>query len=388
LSETRAPSPWTRRGFVRLAAAAIGAIPARRLLGQASSPTPTAHAFPIVIDALGGPGDPAAEEGAALSARAIADVRASGIAAANLTVGPVGERPSLAAFEGILRDVADWEKEIEAHPDVLMRVGRAADLDAARASGRLGLIYGLQDGVAFHDDVSRLDVLHRFGIRIIQPTYNLRNLIGDGCLEPDGAGLSRAGHEAVERMNALRILLDLSHCGRRTTRDGLAASKRPPAFTHTGCASVADHPRNKTDEELRLLADKGGVAGIYFMPYLRPSGQPMAEDVVRHVERALQVAGEDHVGVGTDGVISPTDLSPEYRARFRADIERRKKAGIGAPGEVADVFPLVPDLNSPRRIQKLGDLLLARGHSTARVDKVVGGNFARLFRDVWGGDTA
>ena len=165
MSETRAPSPWTRRGFVRLAAAAIGAIPARRLLGQASSPTPTAHAFPIVIDALGGPGDPAAEEGAALSARAIADVRASGIAAANLTVGPVGERPSLAAFEGILRDVADWEKEIEAHPDVLMRVGRAADLDAARASGRLGLIYGLQDGVAFHDDVSRLDVLHRFGRR-------------------------------------------------------------------------------------------------------------------------------------------------------------------------------------------------------------------------------
>ena len=384
MAETRTPSLWTRRGFVRFAAAALGAIPAHRLLGRASDPTPAEHAYPIVIDALGGPGDPAAEEGAMLSARGVADVRASGIAAANVTVGPVGERPSLAAFEGILRDVAEWEKEIEAHPDVLTHVRSAADLDAARASGRLGLIYGLQDGVAFHDDLSRLDVLHRFGIRIIQPTYNLRNLIGDGCLEPDGAGLSRAGHEAVERMNALRILLDLSHCGRRTTRDGLEASKRPPAFTHTGCASVADHPRNKTDEELRLLADKGGVAGIYFMPYLRTSGQPMAEDVVRHVERAVQVAGEDHVGVGTDGVISPTDLSPEYRARFRADIERRKKAGIGASGEVPDVFPLVPDLNTPRRIQKLGDLLVARGHSTARVEKIVGGNFARLFREVWG----
>ncbi|HEY7113667.1 MAG TPA: membrane dipeptidase [Thermoanaerobaculia bacterium] len=379
----------TRRGFVRLAAAAgAGALPAARLLAQTAgsvSERPSGpRAFAFVIDACGGPGDPAAEDGAALSARAIADVRASGITAVNVTVGPVGERPSLAAFEGIFRDLADWEKEIEAHPDALMRVRGASELDAAKSSGRLGLIFGLQDGVAFHDDVSRLEVLHRFGLRIIQPTYNLRNLLGDGCLEPDGAGLSRAGHEAVERMNALRILLDLSHCGRRTTRDGVEASKRPPAFTHTGCASVADHPRNKTDEELRTLAEKGGVAGIYFMPYLRTAGQPMAEDVVRHVERAVQVAGEDHVGIGTDGVISATDLSPEYKAKFRADIERRKKAGIGAPGEVPDVYPLVPDLNMPRRIQRLGELLLARGYSTARVEKIVGGNFARLFREVWG----
>ena len=381
-----APPPLTRRGFVRLAAAALGSVPAARLLAQAAGSGAAAgtRAFPFVVDACGGPGDPSSEEGAALSARAIADVRASGVSAVNLTVGPVGERPSLAAFEGIFRDMAAWEKEIEAHPDALMRVRGAEDLDAAKSSGRLGLIFGLQDGVAFHDDLSRLETLHRFGIRIIQPTYNLRNLLGDGCLEPDGAGLSRAGHGAVERMNALRILLDLSHCGRRTTRDGLDASKRPPAFTHTGCASVTDHPRNKTDEELRMLADRGGVAGIYFMPYLRASGQPMAEDVVRHVERAVQVAGEDHVGIGTDGVISATDLTPEYKAQFRADIERRKKAGIGAPGEVPDVYPLIPDLNTPRRIQRLGELLLARGHSTARVEKIVGGNFARLFREVWG----
>jgi membrane dipeptidase len=371
-------TPWTRRAFLAIAAA-VAASPSTRLL---ACPGPKDRA-PFVIDGCGGPGDPAEEDAAELSARSLADARASGVNAVNLTVGPVGDRPSLAAFEGIFRDLARWEGEVARHPDVFLPVRAAGDLETARSSGRLGLVYGLQDGVAFHDDLSRLAMLHRFGVRIIQPTYNLRNLLGDGCMEPDGAGLSRAGHESIRRMNALGILVDLSHCGRRTTRDGIAASSVPVAFTHTGCAAVADHPRNKTDDELRALAGKGGVAGIYFMPYLRAGAQPVAEDVVRHVEHAVNVAGEDHVGVGTDGPLSAVDLTPEYRARVQADIDRRRKAGIGAPGEVAGIYTFVPDLNTPRRLQKLGELLAARGHGSRRIDKILGDNFARLFRETW-----
>ena len=371
----------TRRAFLAIPAAL--AVPTRRLL-SGSVPEPARGARPFIIDACGAPGNPGSEDGAPLSARDVADAKASGITAINVTVGPVGERPSLAAFEGICRDLAAWEKEIAAHPDAFLRVANAGDLEAARASGRVGLAFALQDGVSFHDDPTRLDVLHHFGIRIVQPTYNGRNLLGDGCLEPDGAGLSRAGQTAVRRIEELRILLDLSHCGRRTTRDALASAARPSAFTHTGCAAVCDHPRNKTDEELRALANKGGVAGIYFMPYLRPAGQPNAEDVIRHLEHALQVAGEDHVGIGTDGSVSATELTPAYRERFQAEIDRRKEAGIGAPGEVAAVYNFIPDLNTPRRIQELGDRLASRGHSAARIEKIVGGNFARLFREVWG----
>jgi membrane dipeptidase len=263
-------------------------------------------------------------------------------------------------------------------------VKTSADMAATKSTRRLGLIYGLQDGVSFAGDLSRLEVLHGLGLRIVQPTYNLRNLIGDGCLEPADAGLSKLGLEAVERMDSLRILVDLSHCGRRTTREALAASKRPVAFTHTGCAAVADHPRNKTDDELRALSAKGGVAGIYFMPYLRASGQPMAEDVVRHVEHAIQAAGEDHVGIGTDGSLSAVELTPEYLEDFNKELAKRRGAGIGAPGETQGVYTFVPDLNTPRRMETLADLLLARGHSSARVEKLLGGNFARLFRDVWG----
>lgn len=163
-------------------------------------------------------------------------------------------------------------------------------------------------------------------MRVIQPTYNRRNLLGDGCMEPANAGLSRAGHEAIEKMNALGILVDLSHCSRQTAADALGASKRPVAFTHTGCQAIADHPRNRTDAELRAAADKGGVSGIYFMPYLCEGRQPTANDVIRHLEHAIRIAGEDHVSIGTDGTIS-VDLTRRHSC------SRRRPSGADPDGE-------------------------------------------------------
>ena len=135
---------------------------------------------------------------------------------------------------------------------------------------------------------------------------------------------------------------------------------------------------------MRKLADKGGVFGVYFMPYLRTAGQPMADDVIKHFEHALQVCGEDHVGIGTDGVISAINVTPEFRKKFNEEIEDRRKRGISAPGESPDVFTFVPDLNTPHRFEKLATLLSKRGHSDTQIEKILGGNFARLFREVWG----
>jgi membrane dipeptidase len=142
-------------------------------------------------------------------------------------------------------------------------------------------------------------------------------------------------------------------------------------------------PRNTRDSELRALADRGGVVGIYFMPFLRESGQPHAEDLIRHVEHAVNVCGEDHVGLGTDGSISGVPLTDAYRAYFRKDVEARKKAGYGAPGESADVLTIVPEYNDPLRFDRLANDLVYRGWSNARVDKLLGANFARLFAEVW-----
>ncbi len=372
-----------RRRFLILSAAAAAS-------GLASRPARAGPAAPagwpgyeraIVIDALGGIGSGGWGEDSPLSADDLAEAKASGVTAVNVTVSAVGVLEG--AFEKTVRYISSWERELDAHPEALMKVRASSDLTAAKASGRVGLIYGFQDTLPVGDDLGRLDAFHRLGVRVVQLTYNRRNLAGDGCLEPGDAGLSRLGREMVERCNALGILVDLSHCGHRTTSEGIAASKKPSAITHSGCAALSDLPRNKTDEELRRLADRGGVFGVYFMPFLRTSGQPMAEDVIRHIEHAVKIAGEDHVGIGTDGSLSPVALTEEYKKRFREDIARRRSLGISAPGESEDVYLMIPDLNTPRRLDTLASMLLARGHSQERVAKIVGGNFARLFREAW-----
>jgi membrane dipeptidase len=374
--------PVNRREFVSLAAATAASLvasPGRTERGPAAA----LYARSVIIDGLGGPGGADTDEGAPLSPRQIEDLRSSGITAFNLTVGAVGTMPSLEAFEKIVRDVARWEGEVERHPAVLARIRSAADLRAAKQDGRAGLVYGLQDGVSFEDDLDRLAALRQLGIRVIQPTYNRRNLLGDGCMEPADAGLSKTGFEAIGRLNALGILVDLSHCGRRTAADAIAASRRPVAFTHTSCAALAEHPRHRTDAELRAVADKGGVTGIYVMPYLTQGRQPTAADVIAHLEYAIRVCGEDHVSIGTDGSVSPVVVTPEFAAKFRENTRRRKELGIAAPYETDEGYLFASDLNTPRRLETLADMLLARGHSESRVEKLLGANLLRVLGEAW-----
>jgi membrane dipeptidase len=316
-----------------------------------------------------------------LTAAHVADARNSGLTAVNLTVSAFGRVEG--ALEETFKAIGYWEQELEAHPEAFVKVKTVADLEAAKSSRRLGLIYGFQDTTPIGEDLGRLDLFYRFGVRMIQLTYNGRNLVGDGCLEPANAGLSRLGRRLIERMNEMGILIDLSHGGRQVTLDAIAASKKPVAITHTGCAALADRPRNKTDAELRRLADQGGVVGIYLMPFLRMQGQPMAEDLIRHIEHAINVCGDDHVGIGTDGGISAAQLTEKSRRIYREDIEKRRRLGISAPGEDPDIYLFLPDLNTPRRFETIARKLLDRGHPEARVAKILGGNFLRVMREVW-----
>lgn len=341
----------------------------------------------VVIDALGGPGgfDPTRQPGEPLSPRFIADAKASGLTAVNVTVSAVGNIPT--GFEDTIAEIAGMNREIERNPGVFVAVRRGADLRLAKESGRVGIIYGMQDSMPFGADFAgRLDILHNLGVRVVQPTYNIRNLFGDGCLEPSNGGLSRLGRELVAALNDRRILVDGAHAGSRVQAECIALSKAPIAITHTGCRALRDHPRNTRDAELKALADKGGVAGIYFMPYLREGGgQPTGDDVIRHIEHAVKVAGEDHVGLGTDGTISGTELTPEFRQYFIRANEARQKAGYAAPGDENPTgYLFAARYNDPRRFETLADDLLKRGHSTTRVEKLLGGNFARLFGEAWG----
>ena len=337
----------------------------------------------VVIDALGGLGEfnPDAPDDAPLSARGLSDARESGVTVVNFTVNDVGNGPN--KFMAAVKNIADLERELALHPDALMKVVRGRDIQTAKATKRVGIVYGCQDTTMLEADLKNLRVFANLGVRIVQPTYNVRNLMGDGCIEKADGGLSKMGYDFIAEMNKLNLLLDLSHAGPRTIAEGIAASKAPMAITHTGCRAIADLPRNTRDSELKALADRGGVAGMYFMPFLRESGQPHAEDLIRHIEHAVNVCGEDHVGLGTDGSLSGVPMTDAYLAYFKKEAQARAKAGFAAPGESADVLTVVPEYNEPLRFYRLANDLKARGWPESRIDKLLGANFARLFAQVW-----
>jgi membrane dipeptidase len=377
-------SEMKRREFLLSTAAAAALLRTRAAGAAGPGYGEKRYSKAMVIDGLGGPGGfhPELPDDAPWTESDVADARLSGVTAVNCTINEVGNAPD--RFEKTIRYIALIERELAAHPDVFMKILRGSDLAAARDSRRMGLIFGCQDTSMLEGDLGRLTLFHGLGVRIAQPTYNLRNLMGDGCLEEADGGLSRLGHDFVSEVNRLRIVLDLSHAGRKVISQGIQASKAPMAITHTGCRALVDLPRNTDDVSLRALADRGGVAGIYFMPFLRASGQPHAEDVIRHLEHAVNVCGEDHVGLGTDGNISRVEIDDAFREFMRKSVEARRKAGISAPGESADVVNLIPEYNEPRRFLKLADDLAKRGWPDTRIEKILGANFARLFAEVWG----
>jgi membrane dipeptidase len=220
-----------RRTFLTSAGLAVASAPWLVRTATAAGFTAQDYANAIVIDALGGPDtlDPTGEGGEAEVARSIADIRASGVTAVNLTVGSVGNS---ARFGEALSQIADYEGVFLRYPQVVMKVRSAADLRAAKSSGRLGIIYGFQDTAMLEGQISRLATFRNLGVLIVQPTYNRRNLMGDGCLEPANGGLSLSGRELIAEINRLNILLDLSHAGSKVIAEGITLSNAPMAIKH------------------------------------------------------------------------------------------------------------------------------------------------------------
>ncbi len=341
----------------------------------------------IIIDALGditnenlseaeqdGP-----EQG--IDARALADARASGLTAFNHTLGYVfGDQEP---YEFTIRQIAMWDNLIRRHPDALCKVYSVSDIRQAHAQGKTGVIYGFQNAAMMGSDAKRVETFANLGVRVIQLTYNGRNQLGDGSMVADNKGLTDFGREVVHELNKHRVLVDLSHSGETTCLDAISASSEPIVISHTGCRAVTDLPRNKTDHELRQVADKGGFVGIYFMPFLAIGRQPMAADLIAHLEHAIQICGEDHVGIGTDGSVPQIDDMATYLDNLKKEVEMRRATGIGAAGERGDIVKFLPDLVGVNKFHHLAELLARRGHSGRRIDKILGLNFLRTAEQIW-----
>jgi membrane dipeptidase len=369
-----------RRNFMGVSAAMLAAGSARAA-GVDADPIKDM----IVINALGGLGDPNQPADSLVpqfNPRVLAEAHASGLTAVNITIGYVSGSDD--PFEQSVREVAETDAQVRANSRDLMKILTAADISRAKSEGKIGLIYGFQNGAMMGQDASRVDIFANLGVRIFQLTYNPANQLGDGSMAPGNRGLTPFGREVVARCNAQRVMVDLSHSGEQTCLEAARISKQPISINHTGCRAVTNLPRNKTDAELKLVADRGGFIGIYFMPFLDLSGHARAEHVVAHIDHAVKLCGEDHVGIGTDGTVTQIDDLKAYEAVLAKEIAARQAAGISAKGERPDTYPFVVDLRGPDQFRKLVGLLRAKGYSTGRIEKILGGNFLAYAETIWG----
>jgi membrane dipeptidase len=327
----------------------------------------------VVMDSLGGLfADPNPNPTPEL----IATIRKSGISGINNTI-------SEPEFEPTLDNIATVEGWVEEYPESLMIIRRYSDIGRAKQENKVGIMHGFQYTAFFEKQPQRIEMFRNFGVRIMQLTYNRHSAFGDGCLEVKDNGLTPAGVVIVKRMNELGVAVDLSHSGYRTTADGIKTSANPVLISHSGCAAVYAHPRNKPDDVLKLLADHGGYFGVYLMPYLVASPKaPTLGDVLDHMTHAINVCGADHVGVGADNPIQEIVLTPAQKAAFETDIAKRKQLGIAAPGE--DRLPYVPGLSGPDHMLLIADGLSRRGQPSAVIEKILGANFQRVLGEIWG----
>lgn len=305
--------------------------------------------------------------------------RTSGVSAVKTSIGGWN-----APFEDTLAEIAFYTRIIEAHPDYFRQIRTVADIAAAKRARQLGVIFSFESSVCLEDKVDRIDLFRNFGVRVMQLSYNDVSPFGAGVMAPADAGLTELGRQAIARMNAVGVTLDLSHANPATTTAAIEASAKPVLITHAGCAAVHPHLRNKTDPQLRAIAEKGGVVGIYDLFYLAPAGrQPTVDDYIAHMAHALNVCGEDHVGIGSDTYFGTVEFSDEDRAAWNAETERRIAAGVAAPEEDGRL-PYTVGLNRADRGLVIADALLDRGYGARAVEKVLGANFIRAFADTWG----
>ena len=370
-----------RRTMLAGAAAALATGPA---FAKTAGAGPSWYDRAIVIDSLGGAGDPyGPDDQLRLSDRAWSEMVATGVTMLRDTVFPVGNGAD--PWGDYQKDITAKHNVMAANPDRLILVRSAADILKTKREKKFGVLLGTQDSCMVGPELDRLAQLKKDGVMTVQLTYNLRNLAGDGSLEPANSGLSNLGRDTIRRIETEKLLLDLAHGGARTIDEAIAYARRPLVISHTGARALIDHPRNVSDAAIKAVADKGGVVGVYFMPYLATNMHPAAADVIAHVEHVARIAGEDHVGIGTDNGVLPLQLDPESKRKLDEWQRQRIKLGIAAPGEAVGVYPYVADYNSVDRYKRFAADLAKRGWSEARLEKLMGGNFLRVYREAWGG---
>ena len=360
----------TRRSILALGLAAVTS-PA--LAGEDAADRLYRRAVVLDGNLIAGPlfGPPIVDEATA------ARIRGSGLTAIKETLGDTTD-----GFAKTEQAIAELRAAIARNPSLFAQITQAGQIAECKRSGKVGIIFSFETGSMHEGRLASIDHFAGEGVRVMGLSYNIGSPFGGGTLQPASYGLTPLGREAVARMNTQGVTVDISHSNEASGAQAVVASKVPVLITHAGCAAVHSHPRNKSDALIRQVADRGGVTGIFDLSYLgNYPAYPTLDLYMRHLTHALDVCGEDHVGIGSDADIMAIDPSPAERADAEKHEAERHKLGVAAPEELT--FPIVVGLNGPDRWQVICRELLKRGYRERTVEKVLGSNFARVFSATW-----
>ena len=300
-----------------------------------------------------------------------------GVAAINATIA------TWENYRETLDHISRWLVRFRERSDRILQVETVEDIHRAKREGKTGVILGWQNTSPIENRLDRLELFHRLGVRIAQVTYHERNLLGDGCMERQDGGLTNFGVDAVKEMNRVGILIDLSHVGMATTMDSIEVSDKPVAITHANAKSYYEHRRNKTDEAIKLMAEKGGVIGsTCIRTFLRNSFSSTLVDYLEAIDHLVDMVGVDHVAIGTDHTQDQPDefwryIGSQQGTKFPSTFTQVDEK----PKPWRDLYP--DELETPAQLPVMSETLLNRGYSDEDVRKILGGNWLRLFEEVW-----
>ena len=306
-----------------------------------------------------------------LTEQQVAMYRSSGITAFHNSIGTGGPQ----VVEETLSFMAAWQGFAGRNSQVFSLVGTAADLDRAKAERKVAVIMGVQNAEHFRT-AADVKTFYQLGQRCSQLTYNSQNLIGSGSTERVDGGISDFGVEIIKAMNEVGMLVDVSHSGDRTTLEAIELSPKPIAITHSNCRALLDHPRLKTDEAIRKLAEKGGVMGITGVRmFVRDKEPTTLEHIIDHIDHVAKLVGIEHVGIGSDSDLNgyddmPPDQLKMLRGSYKASYGFRDKLDIEG-------------FDHPKKTFDLTEALFRRGYSEQNITAVLGGNFRRLLGATW-----
>ena len=239
------------------------------------------------------------------------DMARGGVTAANCTCS-VWEN-----FSQTMANISQWNQWFREHDDIITKITSVDDIRKAKSNGKVGIILGWQNTSAIDTDIRNLELFYNLGVRVVQLTYNTQNLVGSGCWETHDGGLTDFGRHAIDEMNRLGMLIDLSHVGPLTSDQAIKYSSTPVAYTHC-CPMLLEHPRNKTDDQLRTIVNHGGFVGFAsYTPFLPKGPETTIDDCIEGVEYLINLIGEDNIGLGTDWIqMNIIDQIEEGTTRF------------------------------------------------------------------------